>query len=118
MIATFLQAGKAKLLAVTGCMVALIALADWAIGNRASLGVFYILPMMLGAVVLSPLETAFLAAICSALKLWFDLPSPPLEMVIRFIFALLAYAGSGLFVASLIRNRKLVRSEEHTSELQ
>lgn len=108
MIAAFLQAGKARLLAITACMVALIAFADWAIGNRASLGVFYILPMMLGAIVLSPWETAVLAAVCSALKLWFDLPSPPLEKVIRFVFAFLAYAGSGLFVASLIRNRRLV----------
>jgi two-component system, LuxR family, sensor kinase FixL len=116
MIAVFLQAGKPKLLAITACMVALIALADWAIGNRASLGVFYILPMMLGAVVLAPWETAFLAAVCSALKLWFDLPSPPLEQVIRFIFAFLAYAGAGLFVASLIRNRRLVI--EHLTKLR
>jgi two-component system, LuxR family, sensor kinase FixL len=116
MIAAFLQAGRAKLLAVTSCMIALIAVADWAIGNRASLGVLYILPMTLGAVVLTPVETAFLAAICSALKLLFDLPSPPLEMVIRFVFAFLAYAGSGLFVASLIRNRQLVM--EHLAKLR
>jgi len=74
-IATFLKAGKAKVLAVTGSLVALIAVNDWLIGNKASLGVFYILPMMLGAIVLSPAETVALALACSFLKSWFDIPS-------------------------------------------
>src|SRR5256885_5710130 len=34
-----------------------IAIADWGVGNKVSLGVLYILPMMLGASVLNPLET-------------------------------------------------------------
>jgi signal transduction histidine kinase len=88
-------------------MIALIAVADWSVGSRASLGVLYILPMMLGAIVLAPWQTTVLALICSFLRSLFDIPSPHIEMFLRFIFASLTYAGSGLFVTALIRNRDL-----------
>ena len=115
-IAIFLKAGKVKVLAVVVAMVSLTALADWYVGNRASLGVFYIIPMMIGAIVLAPMETAALAVLCAFLRSWFDIPSPPVEVMLRFVFALLAYTGSGLFVAALIRNRELV--VEHLGNIQ
>jgi two-component system sensor kinase FixL len=108
MIGIFLRAGKVKVLGVVVAMVSLTALADWYVGNRASLGVFYIIPMMIGAIVLTPIETVALAIICSFLRSWFDIPSPPVEVMLRFVFAFLAYTGSGLFVTALIRNRELV----------
>jgi two-component system sensor kinase FixL len=107
MIAVFLKAGRVKTLMAVGAMIASIAVADWAVGSRASLGVLYILPMMLGAIVLAPWQTTVLALICSSLRSWFDIPSPHIEMLLRFIFASLTYAGSGLFVTALIRNRDL-----------
>jgi two-component system, LuxR family, sensor kinase FixL len=107
MIAVFLTAGRIKTLIAVAAMIALIAVADWSIGSRASLGVLYILPMMLGAIVLAPWQTTVLALICSSLRSWFDIPSPHIEMLLRFIFASLTYAGSGLFVTALIRNRSL-----------
>ena len=94
----------------------LIALADWSVGNRASLGVFYILPMVLGATVLNRWETAGLAIVCASLRSCFDIPSPQLEMVLRFIFATLAYAVSALFVTALMRNRRMV--EEHLKSVR
>ena len=108
MIAGFLGADRKKVLAATGAVIAVVATADWYIGNRASLGLFYILPMMLGATVLAPPQIAALAVVCSVLRSAFDLPSPRIEMLLRFVFAALAYAGSGLFVAALMRNRELV----------
>ena len=81
-------------------MIVLIASADWAIGNKASLGVLYILPMMLCGTVLTPVQTAAFALLCAALRAWFDLPSPPVEALLRFIFATVAYGGSGIFPSS------------------
>jgi signal transduction histidine kinase len=107
MIAVFLRAARIKTLMAVAAMIALIAVADWSIGSRASLGVLYILPMMLGAIVLAPWQTTVLALICSSLRSWFDIPSPHIEMLLRFIFASLTYAGSGLFITALIRNRNL-----------
>lgn len=95
-------------MAVTAALIVMIATADWSVGNRASLGVLYILPMMLGARFLPPWQTMALALVCSSLRSWFDIAgSPPVEMLLRFIFATLTYAGSGLFVTALIRSRDL-----------
>jgi len=106
-IAFLLRAGKVKMSAAIGVLVAITALADWSIGNTASLGLFYILPMMLGGTVLAPIETAGLAILCSALRTCFDVPSTALESSLRFVFATLTYGCSGLFVTALIRNREL-----------
>jgi two-component system sensor kinase FixL len=105
-VARILKAGKQKILLVSSIVVAVIAAADWYIGNRASLGVLYILPMMLAGTVLTPLETVGGGLLCAALRSCFDLPSPPLEALLRFVFASLAYSGSGLFVIALMRNRR------------
>jgi two-component system sensor kinase FixL len=107
-ISTFLRAGKTKVLWITAALVVLIAAVDYSVGNTISLGVLYILPMMLGALVLPAGEAAVLALFCAFLRACFDVPSTPLEVVLRFIFASLAYFTSALFVGGLVRNRQLV----------
>lgn len=103
--------GRVRVLASTAGLIALIAVADWYAGARASLGVFYILPMVIGATVLPAQGVVLLAVICSTLRSTFDLPHPPyIEELLRFIFATLAYASAGLLVAALIRNRELTIS--------
>jgi two-component system sensor kinase FixL len=104
----FLKAGRPRLLLATAVLVIFIAFADWRVGNTVSLGVLYILPMMLGALVLRPAETAALAILCSFLRSSFDVPSSHAEKILRFAFASLAYFTSGLFVTALVRNRELV----------
>jgi signal transduction histidine kinase len=105
-IAALLNARKSRVLPLVGGMVVLIALADRAVGNQMSLGVLYVLPMMLSAAALGPVQIGVLAILCSALRSWFDLPSPHLEMLLRFIFALISYSACGLVVRALIRNRQ------------
>jgi PAS domain-containing protein len=104
----FLRAGKPKILFAAASLVALFAITDWAAGNTVSLGVLYILPTMLAALVLRPGETAALAIFCASLRARFDVPSSRTEAVLRFIFASLAYFTSGLFVTALAHNRTLV----------
>jgi len=116
MIAGFLRAGKMKVLSAMVPAIVLIAVADWYVGNRASLGLLYIVPMMMGATVLAPAETVALVFLCSFLRSLFDIPSPHIEMLLRFIFAVLAYTGTGLIVTGLIRNRELV--VEHLSRMR
>ncbi|HVW84145.1 MAG TPA: PAS domain-containing sensor histidine kinase [Bryobacteraceae bacterium] len=102
-IALFLKAGKGKTLLAALGMIAAIVVADAAIGNRASLGVLYIVPMVVAAGVLGPIQIGALALLCSVLRSSFDIPAPPLEVFLRFLFAFLAYTGSGLIV--VVRNR-------------
>ncbi len=102
-----LKAGRVRTLAGIGGLVALIAAADWYVGISASLGVFYIVPMVIGATVLRWPGLALLAVICSCFRSWFDVPAPLYEQLLRFSFATLAYVASGLLVAALIRNREM-----------
>ncbi|MBZ5633790.1 MAG: PAS domain-containing protein [Acidobacteriia bacterium] len=110
MIALLLRAGKFKILATTTILVALVSLADWLVGHNVSLAPLYIVPMMLGAVVLSPVEIGFLAGVCSYLRALFDTTGSPAELALRFIFAVAAYFVSGLFVSGWVRNHELVRN--------
>ncbi len=109
MIALLLRAGKVKILVTTAILVALTALVDWQVGRNVSLALLYIVPMMLGAVVLRPGEIVFLAVLCSFLRACFDTPGSPAELALRFVFAVLAYIVSGLFVSGLVRTHELVR---------
>src|ERR1700736_3135968 len=108
MIDSFLRAGKSKILLMAGCLIALIAFTDWTVGNTFSLGVLYILPMILGALVLRRTETAVLGLFCAFLRSLFDTPSTQLEAILRFVFASLAYLATGMFVTALVHNRQLV----------
>jgi len=115
-IADFLRAGKAKVLSAVAATIGLIAALDWYVGNRASLGLFYVLPMMLAAIVLTPLETTALACFCALLRSLFDVPGSQLELLLRFAFAVVAYSGSGLIVTALIRNR--AQAMEHLDRIR
>ena len=111
-----LKADKRKVLVATAALVMLVAWSDWAVGNTFSLGVLYILPMMLGALALSPAGIAGLAFLCACLRFLFDVPSGCLEIILRFMFSSLAYFVSGLFVVVLDRNRELV--VEHLAKVE
>ena len=110
MIALLLRAGKFKILATTAILVLLTALLDWAVGRNVSLAALYIVPMMLGAVVLGPAPIAFLAVVCSYLRSLFDTSGSSAELILRFVFAVAAYFVSGLFVSGWVRNHELVRN--------
>jgi two-component system, LuxR family, sensor kinase FixL len=102
------RVGKAKVLLATAGLVLLVAVVDWSVGPTLSLGVLYILPMMLGALVLRPGETAALAVLCAFLRFCFDVPSSHLEASLRFVFASISYFASALFVIALVRNREMM----------
>lgn len=123
MIDLILRAGKAKILVSVVCLIAVIAVTDWAVGNTFSLGVLYLLPMILGALVLSRPETAVLAVSCAFLRSRFDTPSTQLEAVLRAVFASVSYFACGLFVSALVRNRQFVAEHlrlmgEHVSRIE
>jgi two-component system, LuxR family, sensor kinase FixL len=111
-----LRAGRFQVAAVTAVLVTVVAFADRAAGNAVSLSVFYILPMMVGATILEPVQIAGLALLCAAFRARFDVPSSQAEAVLRFIFASLAYFTTGLFVMALVRNRE--QTVEHLGEIQ
>jgi two-component system, LuxR family, sensor kinase FixL len=104
-LSAFLTASRTGILITAFALIALIAIADHAVGNRASLGFLYVFPMVIAAIKLRPPQIVAMAVLCSALRTLFDIPAPELEVFLRFPFAFLVYAGSGLFVIAINRNR-------------
>jgi PAS domain S-box-containing protein len=116
MIALLLKAGKRNILLAAAALLLLTAVLDWAVGNNVSLAALYILPVMAGAVVLRLGETAALALLCSYLRGRFETSGSPPELILRFVFAALAYFLSGFFVTVLVRNHEVVI--QHLAKLQ
>jgi two-component system, LuxR family, sensor kinase FixL len=114
-ILRLLRARKSTILVSTVLLVIATTLADWVTGHDISLAAVYILPMMLGAIVLNPWETALFAVICSYLRSRFDVPSTPADLALRFVFAALAYLACGLFVRTLVRNHE--QTTRHLAEM-
>jgi C4-dicarboxylate-specific signal transduction histidine kinase len=116
MIAFWLKTAKPTILAVTAILVGWIAIFDWSVGNTFSLGILYILPMVLAAVRLSLWEMAALSLLCAYLRSRFDVPGSQTEVYLRFAFAFASYFASGLLVSGLVRNRRLVA--EHLARME
>jgi two-component system, LuxR family, sensor kinase FixL len=115
-IPRLLQAKKSTIVILTVALVIATTFADWITGHNISLAAVYILPMIVGAVVLKPWETAMFAVVCSYLRFSFDVPGTPADLALRFVFATLAYLVSGLFVTALVRNHE--QTTRHLSEIQ
>src|SRR5579862_7827263 len=98
------EQNRAKVLLISGAIVLIIAIADWWTRPYVSLGFLYLFPTMLAAgflprwmIILIGAGCAVLAEIFCALDTSF----------VRLGFETLALAGCGLFVAELVRNRRL-----------
>ena len=96
---------RLPVLAAAAFMFVLIALVDWWIKPYISLGFLYLFPIMLAAGFLPRWTLALLGLSGAALAEAFS----PLDVsYIRLGFETLALAGCGLFVAELVRNRRMM----------
>lgn len=92
------------------CVVLLILLlvtTEWIINIEYSLGVLYILPMLLGGIALNRRQIVALAFFCAFARGLFTTMPTFLDYALRFAMATLAYCGAGLFVVELRRNRQM-----------
>jgi len=97
---------RTAVLAVSGVTILALALVDWFTKPYVSLGFLYLFPIMLSAGFLPRWATAVLGIACSILSEVFS-SLDPAGRVIRLVLNTLALSGCGLFVAELVRNRKL-----------
>ncbi len=95
--------------ALSGTLIAAIALVDWWTKPYVSLGFLYLFPVMFVAAFLPRWAVALLGAGCAWLAEAFSALDPSF---VRLSFEALALAGCGLFVAELVRNRRLVQETE------
>lgn len=96
-------------------LVAFLAYLDYAYFN-VSLGLMYILPVVIAATVCDRLEVMGVAVLCAALRHLFLPPLSLHEGALRFLLAFAAYLGGGLMVVEIARNRRL--AEAHADELE
>jgi two-component system, LuxR family, sensor kinase FixL len=91
-------------LAVSFIAIAVIAVVDWATYPYFSLGFLYLFPIIAAAGFLPRWMVALLGLSCAILS---EVFSSLERSYLRLAFEALALAGCGLFVAELIRNRRL-----------
>lgn len=97
---------RTPVLALSGATVVGLALLDWWTEPYVSLGFLYLLPIILSAGFLPRWATAALGVACAILSEVFS-SLDPAGRSIRLVLTTLALAGCGLFVAELVRNRRL-----------
>jgi two-component system sensor kinase FixL len=95
---------RTRVLVVSFAIITIVALVDWWTKPYVSLGFLYLFPVIFVAAFLPRWVVALLAAGCAVLAELFSALEPS---YIRLSFEILALAGCGLFVAELIRNRRL-----------
>src|SRR5579872_3461553 len=95
---------RTPVLIASATILAVVALVDWWIKAYVSLGFLYLFPIMLAAGFLPRWAIALLGVVCAVLA---EVFSPLETSYIRLAFETLALGGCGLFVAELVRNRRM-----------
>jgi PAS domain S-box-containing protein len=98
------EQNRTRVLVLSGLIVLIVAAVDWWTKAYISLGFLYLFPIMMAAAFLPRLVIAAVGVGCAALAELFSSLEPS---IIRLGFESLALAGCGLFVAEMIRNRRL-----------
>jgi PAS domain S-box-containing protein len=98
------ERNRVAVLLVSTAMILTIAIADWWTRPYVSLGFLYLFPIMLAAGFLPRWAIATLGILCAVLS---EVFSSLDRSIIRLAFETLALAGCGLFVAEMLRNRRL-----------
>jgi len=98
------ESNRTAVLVSSAAIILLIALADWWTKPFVAFGFLYLFPIMLAAGFLPRWAIVMVGAGCAVLSEVFSLLG---ESPVRLAFETLALAGCGLFVAELVRNRRL-----------
>lgn len=98
------ERNRTPVLLASGAIILIIALADWWTKPFVAFGVLYLFPIMLAAGFLPRWVIAVLGLSCAVLS---EIFSSLDRSNVRLGFETLALAGCGLFVAEMVRNRRL-----------
>ncbi|MEI9812433.1 MAG: PAS domain-containing sensor histidine kinase [Acidobacteriota bacterium] len=99
---------RARVLTLAFALLITVVAAEWYSQLDFSLGVLYILPVLVAATVLNRWQTLLMAASCALIRGQFTPGLPPIEYWLRFTMAMLAYSGGGLLLGELSRNRRSI----------
>ena len=98
------ERNRARVLLSSAALILVIALADWWTKPFVAFGILYLFPIMLAAGFLPRWMIVLLGGGCAVLS---EIFSSLAGSTVRLGFETLALVGCGLFVAELVRNRRL-----------
>jgi DNA-binding CsgD family transcriptional regulator/PAS domain-containing protein len=98
------ERNRLPVLIISGAIILVIAIIDWRTKPYVSLGFLYLFPIMFAAAFLPRWIVAVIGFVCALLAEEFSALEPS---SVRLSFVTLALVGCGLFVAELVRNRRL-----------
>lgn len=113
-----LDAKRHHILVVAAALTGAIMLADYAI-RGLSVGFLYVAPIVIASAFLRRWEIVVVAALCALLRELFYSPEYfhfQAESASRGLRAFLGFAGAGLLIGELTRNRRLMA--QHVEELE
>lgn len=99
-------------LAGLACLTAI----EWYYRLEFSLGIFYIIPVLVAATALNRFQIVLFGVLCACARGPFTPAASAVEFLLKFIMAAIAYCGSGLLVVEMSNNRR--RIIEHLAHLK
>jgi hypothetical protein len=113
--AIYSERNRKRFLVAAVVFVVAIAVIDWQTKPFISIGFLYLFPILLVAGFLPRWQTILLALVCAVLQeLFSELPSA--EAIYRLVMASAGFAGTGLFVSEIVRNRQMAL--DHLAEVE
>jgi len=109
---------RAPAIAGALALVAAIMAIEWYSELDFSLGVLYVLPLLVVGTVLTRLQMLAAAVLSALLRGQFTGDLPFIEYWLRFLMATLAYAGSGLLVVEISERRRRLLRAYHRLEVE
>lgn len=103
------------LLVAAGLLTCMIAVVDWYTRPFISIGFLYLFPMMLISGIFKRSQIVASSVVCAVLQELYS--NLPLDSAIpRLAFSCIGFAGTGLFIFELVRNRRIVLA--HLDEIE
>ncbi|MEZ5367040.1 MAG: ATP-binding protein [Bryobacterales bacterium] len=88
--------------------IAILATIEWSHDFGVSLGVLYVIPVVIAATALTSIQVVGMAFLCAGVRDQFHPPLEPIETLLRFVMASMAYSSAGLLVREIFQNRQRV----------
>jgi len=115
LLTIYSRTNRKTLLAAAGVLTCVIAIVDWYTRPFISIGFLYLFPMMLISGIFRRWQIVVASVVCAILQELYS--NLPFETAIpRLVFSWIGFAGTGLFLFELLRNRRMVLA--HLEEIE
>jgi PAS domain S-box-containing protein len=112
------QRRRWKVLALAAFLIACIALVDRLVVTNVSLGVLYLLPLLIASPLMSNWQVLILAVICAGLREQFGPSAWDADYLGRLTTGIVAFTGIGLFLGHMSQRRQMTTQVEEAGRMR